>query len=214
VPGETVTAHWDKTSNDALDSDVADENGDVTLTFLVPNSVTGKHYAIALGNTNGLTVKKQYDVKPSLSLSPSSGRVGTRVRGFLRGFKKDELVEIRFFVTGSASKVVASKVKINSSGTAEFSFDVPASASSTRTVRATGNKGNLVNVNFQILAATAKTPTRTATPTKTPTRTVTPTRTSTSTFTPTRTPTSTPTRTNTPTDVPTEAPTETPTDAP
>ena len=204
VSGETVTAHWDKPTNATLATTVADENGKATLTFLAPNSVTGKHYAVAKGNTNGFVVRKEYRVKPSLSLSPKTGRVGTKVKGYLRGFAKNETVEIRFFVAGSSSKVVAKSVRISSVGTGELEFKAPATTAGNRTVRATGSSGSVVNVTFKVVPATS----RTATPT------ITPTRTTTTTITPTRTPTTTSTPTLTPTLVPTATPTETSTTEP
>lgn len=101
------------------------------LTFVIPESTAGPH---AVNVTSGLALTNQtnYNVTSSLSISPTSGAVGTALLGTAKGFLASHNINIKF---DGVSKQNGTSNTIGSF--ASISFNIPSALAGSHTVSAT-----------------------------------------------------------------------------
>jgi hypothetical protein len=89
---EDITIRYDDDVVAQIEEAETDEYGTWTATFVVPESVGGKHDIDAKGDDTGYADvdEVEFTVKPSISLSPTSGSVGDIVTVTGTGFEDEE----------------------------------------------------------------------------------------------------------------------------
>ena len=103
----------------------ADEYGTWTATFPVPASVKGKHTIDAYGDTTSTTevTNKVFTVSPIVTISPTSGDVGTVITVVATGFASSESgIKVLY-----SDKEVRSAITAETTGSWSTSFSVPSS---------------------------------------------------------------------------------------
>jgi len=147
TPGKWVEVYYylDATTDIFIDDVVADTNGDFELTFVVPESYTGKHKVLA-ADTEGKTADADFTVKPGLTVSPAQGPVGTNVTVKGMGFARNERnIEIRYYVDGSY-ETVKTGLSAGANGSWETSFQIPSSPKGSHKIDAKGDESTFPSV--------------------------------------------------------------------
>jgi len=137
-PGEDgVTITWD---GPILDMNfVAEPNGNLTCTIIVPPSVKGAHVIGIYGSSftpRGIIPDIGFEVIPSIELIPAEGNKGTTVKINGMGFDSGESVTVTYDQTDTGITAVT-----DSKGNFMSTFQVPVSPGKDHTITATGNKG-------------------------------------------------------------------------
>jgi hypothetical protein len=152
VPGEEVTVYgynftpskwvdvyyYLDASTDIFIEDVrADADGHFELTFVVPESYTGKHRVLAMDEEHRSDYE-DFTVKPGLTASPEEGPVGTNVTVTGMGFARNERnIEVRYYVNGSY-ETVRTGLSAGVNGSWQTSFQVPSSPKGSHKIDARG----------------------------------------------------------------------------
>jgi hypothetical protein len=177
--------YWDSVNSDPIAGVVADSNGSAVLSGRVPQTAGGKHNVIASGDTSRKRVTLPVTVSPKVALSPRSGKVGSSVTVDLSGYRAGEVVTVRWYTTGAATRTVRRSVTVSATGRAHFGFTVPSSTTAgSHKVEAQGDAGSKAASTYSVqivksasiektVKATAVPPTATPTPPP-PTATATP----------------------------------------
>jgi len=141
---ETVTVYYYKNGARVnLGTEAATPIGEFTYTFAVPNSTVGNHKVMVedvLGNSDGANFK----VIPSITLSPSSGVMGSEVTVSGTGFGYRSDVTIYFDKVGVATDGT------DRYGSFEVTFDVPVMQSGTYDIEAEDDDNNTGGAGFTI----------------------------------------------------------------
>ena len=114
-----------------------------TTHFIVPESCQGYHNIVAEGNS-GRTATARFTVKPKISRNESSGHVGAIIELKGCGFPSEGTgIKLRYYLdTGSHSELDSSPyidfpvIEVNSLGSWEQKFTVPASTEGTHSIDA------------------------------------------------------------------------------
>ena len=139
APGETVKVYWDKVTSTALATVTATSLGVALGAFSVPQTISGTHYVVAVGQSSGRFAVAPVRVQPRLILSPTSGKVGAAVTVVGFGFGPTEGVTVSWDNPGAnlGSRTTNSVGSFNG-GTA-LTFAVPiGSPSGAHVVRGVG----------------------------------------------------------------------------
>ena len=166
-PGDTVTVkgyEFDEdedvdiyyyitgSTKEEVATDEADDEGEFTVTFTVPDSCSGKHKVRADGQYND--AHDDFTVKPGLELDPEDGSVGTEVTLKGVGFDyKEEDIEVRYYLDSSNYKKVKSGITANKYGTWTTTFEIPASDKGSHKIDAEGDDsslGDVEDVSFEV----------------------------------------------------------------
>ncbi|MBI4199874.1 MAG: IPT/TIG domain-containing protein [Chloroflexi bacterium] len=136
----------------------ADGTGNWTATFGVPPSPTGPH-AVGAAGPRTLGVQPQtFNVSPSINITPTSGRVGTRVRVNGEGFAANETgIKVTYATTVVANGTLAA----DNRGSWEALFNVPPGPRGDYIVDASGNvtaAAAVPNATFRVVPALALDP--------------------------------------------------------
>jgi hypothetical protein len=155
LEGESVSLFWNSTGGSALASGVAGSGGVIALSAQAPETVGGRHKAIAQGERSGKRVSLTVTVEARIVLSPKSGAGGSQVGVTLTGFRKGEVVSLRFY-TGSRYVTVRQSVTAGANGSAGFTFTVPGGATaSSHKVEARGNAGSRPATTYEVTVVAA-----------------------------------------------------------
>ena len=132
----------------------ASAKGSWSATFAVPSSAKGSHTVDASGSTTGAgdVPDATFTVSPKISISPTSGGVGTSVTVDGAGFGKDE-GSIRVIYDGTDVKT---GVTADSKGAWNVTFLVPNSIKGVHTIGASGastSADGVPDVNFFVSSA-------------------------------------------------------------
>jgi hypothetical protein len=148
-----------------------DATGGATLAATVPISTAGTHLFRASEGRTGTPVTAAFFVRPTVRVSDSTVHSGDTIRAKLRGFGSHDLVTLFLVETGTT----LATIRVDTSGAAESSaatsFTVPPGLAAGRyTIRAVGSKPVVtatvrisVSIPPTVGAASAATPTATAT---------------------------------------------------
>ena len=116
-------------------------DGSLNTSFLIPESKAGSHTVMA-SNTGG-SVSATFSIIPSISLSASSGTVGSSVTVTGKGFAAGVATQIKF--NAATVKTVTSTTL----GSFTATFTIPSAPSGANTISAT-NTGGTASGNFNI----------------------------------------------------------------
>jgi hypothetical protein len=153
---ETVTFRWD--SGAGLKTASANPSGTVSTSFAVPEAARGEHSVEAIGGTSAATSGATITVVPSMSVSPTSGAVGSTTSIALRGYGAGEAVAITWY-DGAAPSVLVPGVTTSQVGSATVNFTVPDAVGGDHRIDGIGTTGSSTSTNFRIRPALSLTPT-------------------------------------------------------
>lgn len=138
----------------------ADDNGSWDTTFTVPSSAKGNHVVDVLGSTTEATdvADKTFTVSPKISITPTSGSVGTSVTVTGTGFVNDETA-IKVTYDG-----LTLKAGITASGNGAWSttFVVPDSAKGSHALNTSGSStdaAEVTDISFTVMPGVSIQPT-------------------------------------------------------
>ncbi|MDQ2684091.1 MAG: S8 family serine peptidase [Chloroflexota bacterium] len=135
TPGERAIFRLDGAY---LGGDTVGDDGKASRTFTVPASVSSS-YPVTV-STGQRTVKDTLRIRPTVRLSITAGPVGETVQARLRGFGASESVLLTID-TGAGSRSLVRVTTSAATGSANVTFDIPASTDGKHRVDAVGNKG-------------------------------------------------------------------------
>ena len=150
--GETVTLRWVGTTNTILKTVVATSTGSVTTTVTIPETPRGAYSLKAIGPTTTLGATTPYTVDPSISLFPSTNRVGSSVKATLRGYLANEVVTLRWY-DGTTFRTLGTPTATSSKGTLLVSADVPESVAGVHKIEGSGASGTLTSAGFTTVSS-------------------------------------------------------------
>jgi DNA gyrase inhibitor GyrI len=156
--GETVDIYWHSPNTTPRQNVKASPEGNLSVSFTIPESSLGNHYVIAEGRTSGKRAAALFNTKPSLALVTKSGPVGTTLGMNARGFSAGETVAIKIHVDGSG---VATLTRLTASavGKASGPITIPPAAYGARQVEAVGeSSGARASATFTVQASLALDP--------------------------------------------------------
>ncbi|MCX8126661.1 MAG: IPT/TIG domain-containing protein, partial [Dehalococcoidia bacterium] len=154
--GNSFEIQWDGT---VIASGAAPSGStSVTTSFIVPNATAGAH-TITLKDTVSLgSSSTTFTVVPSVTISPTSGPVGTQVTVTGKGFAASETgISLSYGTTAIDYAVI-----VDSTGSWSAQFNVPDSPSGTaHTITATRSSGTTVtsSQNFTVIPSLTISPT-------------------------------------------------------
>ena len=149
--GRNVTIRFDNTQVATSSTNTA---GRFSTSFTVPESYAGTHTVTA---TDGIYTKTAtLSVVPSMTISPTTGVVGTTVNVSSTGFIASHWIRISYDGTNVAT--VPSTITTNNVGSFSAKFTVPAGPA--RTVQVSTTDGtNTASTSFKLIATIVLTPT-------------------------------------------------------
>ena len=122
----------------------ADEDGSWETTFTVPPSSKGTHKIDAKGDDSSLSDVEdaEFEIKPGISLSKSSGYVGDTITVTGSGFKNKEIgVKVTY-----GGVQVGSTITADEYGAWTISFDIPASTKGVHKIDASGSSTSAATI--------------------------------------------------------------------
>jgi hypothetical protein len=152
-PKERVRIYWGSPSGTSVASFISGTDGTGGASFTVPTVPGGGYTIYVVGARNNAAIELAFTVKPSMSISPTSGTVGTRFTITLAGFQAGETVSIKWYVTSTSTKTIAKGIVVGSDGTVRVTVKVPTDKPATHKVAAIGNQGSSVSGKFQLTAS-------------------------------------------------------------
>ena len=119
------------------------------VTFTVPTSAVGTHTIVAT-DASGDTATTSYTITPSITLSRSSGPVGSVVSVTGQGFAASSQITLRF--AGNVIATVPSVPQTDNLGSFSCTFTIPSSSSGPppKEVRATDASNNFATSSFTV----------------------------------------------------------------
>jgi hypothetical protein len=120
-------------------------DGYFSATFTIPQSVYGGN-EIVVTDPTGDSVPVQFDVIPSIQLSPTAGPIGSMVAVTGFGFSADSTITLTF--DGSVLSTTPSSVTSNSSGSFVAQFTVPSTSETSNTVTASDSSSHKTSEPF------------------------------------------------------------------
>lgn len=150
IPDSTITIKFDGTTLATTPATVTTSAaGGFTATFVVPASTAGGQTVTASDGTN--TGSATFTVTPKITLTPTSGPVGTTVTVTGSGFAGGSKITVTF----NGATVITSPATVTTSATGGFTatFAVPTSTTGSKTVTATDASSNAASATFTVSAA-------------------------------------------------------------
>jgi len=139
-----ITFTWD---GPIIDTNVvAQPNGTFSYVITVPPSVKGRHILGVYGSSFtpiGIVPDLEFEVNPSIRLTPSTviGSRDIRIDG--SGFNADEIIAIKY--DNSATDATATTDAL---GNFKLTMKAPSKAGKTHTIEAAGNKGGVAQASY------------------------------------------------------------------
>ncbi len=149
---KNINATYDGTS---IKSGItADEEGTWTTSFAIPASVKGKHTIDAYGDTTATTAvsNKTFTVNPTVTITPTTGGVGTVISVTATGFASSES-GIKVLYSG---KEVRTGITAETTGSWSTSFAAPSSTRGSHLISFSGSittSGDIPDKNFTVAPA-------------------------------------------------------------
>lgn len=141
-----VTVYWDGTPTQR--SEISNAEGDVTLTFIIPESPQGTHEIQCVDGDGNPSNTIQFTINPKIELSTNHGYVGDTITISGTGFAADSLVT----VTWDNVSQYATETS-NSKGSVYLSYSIPSSSTGLHTLSAYDESLNKADgKNFTVLA--------------------------------------------------------------
>jgi hypothetical protein len=147
---ERVRLYWDSTGGTSIASFVTDTKGSGATSLKIPNTPGGTHGLIAMGSNSGQVVTMPMVVKTSLSLSPTSGKAGTRVTVTFRGYKAGETIAIYWYVNANKTTAIVKNISASSTGTAKYTFKAPTGTAGEHRVDGRGSLKSRADAKFTL----------------------------------------------------------------
>ncbi len=138
---QSVTLNWDAVSGPVLATTTTDASGAASTSFTVPAATHGNHVVFAVGSGGTPTAAAAFRVGVTFLLSRASAPAGKPVTGNITGFNASQSVTLNW---GTASGPVLGTTTTDANGGGSVTFTVPAAASGTYSVFATGAASTLV----------------------------------------------------------------------
>jgi len=140
-----ITFYYYNRDREKLDTEAATPTGECSYSFTIPDSTAGEH-KITAEDTQGNSAEAEFEVVPSITLSPTSGAIGNilTVRGTGFGYRSE--VSIYFKNTEIAY------AKTSKYGSFESTFNVPAMKADTYDVKVEDEDDNTDKAEFTITA--------------------------------------------------------------
>jgi hypothetical protein len=150
VPSATVTVQFDSGTVLSVTATATGALPATGNTFAVPTTASaGSNSVSATDGTNPATPQTFTVTTPSISLSPTTGPVGTPVTVTGSNFLPGSTVTITFNAVGVTTN--PSKVTASGTGTISASFTVPTSTTGVKTVTATDSATNSASATFTVV---------------------------------------------------------------
>ena len=141
-PSASITVSFDSTNVGVTESN---GSGNFSTTITVPAVPAGSN---TISATDGTIVESSnYNVVPSISLTPARGQAGSLVGVSGNGFASSSSVSVTFGTTGQMGTVMT-----NSVGNFTDSFTVPSVTAGTNTVTATDASSNTASASYNVLS--------------------------------------------------------------
>jgi hypothetical protein len=162
VPGTEVTVEGPRFVADAL-VDIyydetrvatgrANEDGDLTVTFIVPEGYKGDH-EVRAESLDDIAVTF-FTVKPGLTVNPEKGLVGTTVTVRGKGFAyNEEGIELRYYLN-SNYEVVEDDITADEDGSWKTDFAIPSSIMGEHKIDAQGDESKFYDVEDAVFKVT------------------------------------------------------------
>ncbi len=150
----TITVTWSPGSI-TICTTTSNATGSFLCNFQVPSDVAGTHTVTGTDGTNSAAAS--YTVQPNLSLSQSSGAVGTLLTVTGSGFAGSSTITVDF---GSSTETCSQGNPLSSSSRGAFNctFTVPAAVIGAHTITATDASSNSASVTFTIISTISLSP--------------------------------------------------------
>jgi hypothetical protein len=132
---KNINVTYDGTS--IKSSITADQEGTWTTSFAVPASVEGKHTIDAYGDSTAATAvaNKTYTVSPTVTISPTTGGVGSVITVVATGFASSEgSIKVLY-----SDKEVRTGITAETTGSWNTSFTVPSSTRGSHLISISGS---------------------------------------------------------------------------
>jgi len=139
-----ITFTWD---GPIIDTNVvAQPNGTFSYVITVPPSVKGRHILGVYGSSFtpiGIVPDLEFEVTPSIQLTPSTviGSRDVRIDG--SGFNADEIIAIKYDKSATDAATTT-----DARGSFTLTLKAPSKAGKTHTIEAAGNKGGLAQASY------------------------------------------------------------------
>jgi subtilisin len=151
---DTVAITWDGATSPFTTGSTS-ATGGLSIALTIPDGASGAHTVTATGtlpvSPGGPAASAQatYTVQPGLSLSPSSGKVGTNTTITARGFKSGELITLSWQDTPSTATQIT-QITAGTTGSASLSWQVPEATSGSHLINAAGSGGSIASIGFSV----------------------------------------------------------------
>lgn len=135
--GEWVWLYWDSVALGTKGLFIASGSGDGAATMTIPNAPYGEHQILAIGATSGIEASLPFNVIPSVTLGSSSGKVGSLLFIYVKGFAAIEPVDIRWHSTDGSSTTLKTATT-SAAGNINTYVSVPEGSAGSYIVEAAG----------------------------------------------------------------------------
>ena len=154
---QKITIEYDSDGIDIASGDKeTDDEGEFTCTIIIPESTVDTH-VITVTDESGNEPEAEFNVKPKITIDPTSGAVGEVIKVSGTGFEDREQITIT--VDGSRVTTIPLFVQTNGKGSFAGSFLVPYYAvSDTSKIRASDSSFNSVEAELTILTGISLSP--------------------------------------------------------
>lgn len=148
--GEEIVLYWDEPRASAkIDSFTADDDGTGEVTFLAPETPSGRYLLILRSTETRVTDTVGLEVRPGLFVVPKSGDAGDVVTADLTGFQPGEAVVVVWYDDEETTRSLRS-VTVGEDGSATITFRAPRADAGEHTIEATGITGARATTTFEI----------------------------------------------------------------
>lgn len=149
---EEVVLYWDDPRESAeIERFSTDEDGNGEVTFLAPETPSGRYLLIARSIESRVTDTVPFVIRPGLFVVPKSGDAGDVVSADLTGFQPGEAVTVTWYDDEDSTRVLR-MVTVGEDGSTTLTFRAPRADAGTYTIEASGITGTRATVTFEIEA--------------------------------------------------------------
>jgi hypothetical protein len=155
--GSLVTVTWSPSGSGTMCSQTSSGLGAFSCTFTVPNADQGAH-AVTATDASSNSASTTFTVQPSVSISPTSGDVGSSATVSGQGYTSGASISVSW--SGSATFTCTVSGSVSTTGTWSCSVTIPHSPHATYTITATESSGtpNSATTTFTVLSSLTASP--------------------------------------------------------